>query len=178
MDTLAIFKALGDSSRLNMMREIAERPLCAEELCERLKLAPSTISHHAGKLVKAGLVSIAKEQQTVIYSIADSAINKTIKELIMIQVDSAIVDGRKDVYGKSVLNHFIEFGRLKNIPAQRKKRRIILQQILEEFEHGKKYSELEVNEILKNWHDDYCYLRREMISEDLLGREKGVYWRL
>lgn len=177
MDVIAIFKALGDSSRLSMMREIFKGPLCAEELSERLKLAPSTISHHAGKLVKAGLLSITKEQQSVVYELTESTTNFKIKELILSEGDSNIVDGRKEAYKKSVLKHFIEFGKLKSIPVQRKKRCIILNQILGEFEEERKYSEKEVNAILINWHEDYCYIRREMISERMLCRSKGVYWR-
>ena len=178
MDVVAIFKALGDSSRLNMIKEILKGPICAEELCEKLKLAPSTISHHAGKLVKAGLVSVKKEQQVVIYEIAKKPLNSKLKELILFEGDSEVVDHRKEAYQKRVLRHFIEFGKLKTIPVQRKKRRIVLEQILTEFEEERKYSEKEVNQILKNWHDDYCYIRREMISENLLAREKGVYWRV
>ena len=178
MDVIAIFKALGDSSRLAMLREIFKGPLCAEELCERLKLAPSTISHHAGKLVKAELLSITKEQQSVIYELSETTINLKIKDLILTESDSTVVDGRKEAYRKKVLNHFVEFGKLKTIPAQRKKRRIILEQMMSEFEEERKYSEPEVNEILKNWHDDYCYFRRELISEKLLARKKGIYWRV
>ncbi len=178
MDAVAIFKALGDASRLEMIREIIAGPVPTEILCEKLKLAPSTISHHANKLLKAGLIESRKEQQSIIYFESPKGLNCKLKDLIMAEKDSEIVDGRKDSYRKKVINHFVEFGRLKQIPVQRKKRKIILEQILTEFEEDKKYSEKEVNEILKNWHEDYCYLRREMISENLLSRENSRYWRV
>lgn len=178
MDSIAIFKALGDSSRLNMVRELLKGPLCVEELCERLKLVPSTISHHSARLLKAGLIVAFKEQQTVIYKLEENVFGKTLGELIKTTFETQILDGRKDVYEKRVLQTFIEFGRLKSIPVQRKKRLIVLKQIAQEFEPGKIYLEKEVNEIIENWHEDYCYLRREMIGEGILMRKAGKYRRV
>lgn len=38
--------------------------------------------------------------------------------------------------------------------------------------------EREVNLIIADFHDDFCTLRRDMISEGLLEREGNVYWRV
>ena len=38
------------------------------------------------------------------------------------------------------------------------------------------YSEKEVNEILKQYHEDYATLRRELIDMHFLDRKKGLYW--
>ena len=63
---------------------------------------------------------------------------------------------------------FSNGGKLKAIPAQRKKERIVLAYISEAFEYGRMYSEREVNLIISDFHDDFCTIRRDMISEDLL----------
>ena len=40
------------------------------------------------------------------------------------------------------------------------------------------YTEPELNEILLRFHEDYCTLRRDMISEGLLTRDGGLYRRV
>lgn len=178
MNATAIFKALGDSSRLALMRELFNGPLCAEELCERLKLAPSTISHHSGKLVDAGLVTVTREHQSAVYEVSGAMLERRLRDLILSEGrETEVIDGRREAYRRKVLSNFIEFGRLKTIPAQRKKRLIILEQIVGEFEEGRRYTEAEVSETLRNWHDDYCFLRRELIVERLMFRRDGIYCR-
>ncbi len=82
-------------------------------------------------------------------------------------------------YDKKVLDDFMtSSGRLKTIPAQRKKRNVILRHIVQEFEPGQKYSERQINNILKRYHEDTALLRREMVEEKLLAREGGQYWRV
>ena len=57
----------------------------------------------------------------------------------------------------------------------RKKKLIILQKIAESIEPGKIYDEKEISGIIERFHPDYCTLRRDMISEGILKREKGKY---
>ena len=53
-----------------------------------------------------------------------------------------------------------------------------MEELAKSFEKGRKYSENEVNDILLAFHDDYCTIRRDMISEGILARENAVYVRL
>ena len=62
--------------------------------------------------------------------------------------------------------------------SQRKKERIILEVIVQSFEFDKQYTEREVNIIIADFYDDFCTLRRDMISERLLDREGNLYWRI
>ena len=68
-------------------------------------------------------------------------------------------------------------GRLTRMPAKFTKRRYVLEHIVCAFEPGAKYSEVEVNAILRAFYDDYVTLRRYLIDADLMAREDGVYWR-
>ena len=60
--------------------------------------------------------------------------------------------------------------------AQRKKERIILEEIAKSFRPGERYTEKEVNLIIADFHDDFCTIRRDMIGEKIMQRENGVYW--
>ena len=85
---------------------------------------------------------------------------------------------RDEAYRKKVIDTFFEYGKLKSIPTQKKKERIILEEIVKSFEPGRCYTEREVNIILADFHDDFCTLRRDMIGERLLARDHQVYWRV
>lgn len=56
---------------------------------------------------------------------------------------------------------------------------MVLEKIVKNFEPGKKYTEKEVNDILKKVYDDYILLRRSLVESCLLCRtEDGrQYWR-
>jgi hypothetical protein len=46
------------------------------------------------------------------------------------------------------------------------------------FEPGQRYPEKQVNELLRRYHDDTASLRRYMVDNQLLARDKGEYWRI
>ena len=82
----------------------------------------------------------------------------------------------EEKYKTEVLSHFFKFGKLTQIPTQRKKREIVLAEIAKSFEAGRHYSENEVNEIIHRFHDDHCTIRREMIACGIMTRENEIYW--
>lgn len=84
--------------------------------------------------------------------------------------------------GDSVLRTFIRDGRLLRFPAQRGRRRVILEYIAaRSFEPGVRYPESAVNECLRRWCDggeaDHVTLRRYLVDEMLMTRAEGLYWR-
>src|SRR5437870_5302564 len=67
-------------------------------------------------------------------------------------------------------------GRLRALPAQRSKRRGVLERIAVSFEPGRTYREAEVNAVLRGFHDDVATLRRELVAEKMLVRTaSGIY---
>jgi hypothetical protein len=77
----------------------------------------------------------------------------------------------------ALLQRFIRRGRLVSIPTQRSKRLVVLDHLAQEFDPGHRYSEQMVNEILGRWHPDTASLRRYLVDEGFLERERGEYWR-
>ncbi len=59
-----------------------------------------------------------------------------------------------------------------------RRRRLLLDQVAQAFEPGRRYPESAVDEILKAVFDDHCALRRYLVDESFLSRTAaGVYWR-
>ena len=76
------------------------------------------------------------------------------------------------------LRAFVSRGRITAIPAKRTRRRLLLDQVAQAFELGRRYPEAAVDEVLKQVFDDHCALRRYPIDEQFMSRTvAGVYWR-
>lgn len=177
-DTQAVqlFKCLADRSRLQILRTLAKEEMYVELLAQRLDLTPSTVSFHLKKLTEAGLVSATKNQYYTVYTLRRQALDVSLLDILSQPPDEADLQARReDAYRRRVLETFFEGGRLKSIPVQRKKERIVLEELARAFAPGRAYSEREVNLILSGFYDDFCTLRRDLISEQLMTRKDGIY---
>jgi hypothetical protein len=77
-----------------------------------------------------------------------------------------------------VLRTYFRAGKLTQWPAQRSKKLIVLDRLAQEFDVGVRYSERQVNAILRRFHPDVASLRRYLVDEGFLDREAaGEYWR-
>ncbi|MGA2972207.1 MAG: metalloregulator ArsR/SmtB family transcription factor [Candidatus Bathyarchaeia archaeon] len=74
----AFFAALGDVTRLRMLKVIADEELCSCEVMAALTLTQPTTSHHLGILERAGLLSSRRNGKWVFYRMA----NPKVKNLV------------------------------------------------------------------------------------------------
>ena len=178
-EAISLFKCLADKSRLQILKSLAVEDMYVERLAERLGLTPSTISFHLKKLSDAGAVTAYKSQYYMMYSLHKEIFQTSILEILQQESDEAQKQAQRDAaYRQRVINAFFEYGKLKSIPAQLKKERIVLEVIAEAFDFDRMYSEREVNMIIADFHDDFCTIRRDMVGERLLGRNGIEYWRM
>lgn len=77
------------------------------------------------------------------------------------------------------LHHaFVRNGRLTSLPSRR--RTLLLAAcafLADRFERGRRYPEREINELLADDAPDVATLRRLLVDEAFLDRERGSYWR-
>ena len=178
-EAIRLFKCLSDKSRLQILKSLAIEDMYVERLAERLGITAPTVSFHLKKLADAGAVTSYKSQYYMMYSLKKEIFETRILDILREKSDEDALQAQRDAeYRKRVLDTFFEYGKLKAIPAQRKKERIILDELVKAFAFDRVYSEREVNIILADYFDDFCTLRRDMISEKLLDRDAGGYWRV
>lgn len=179
MNAVALFKALADDSRLAVIGALLTAPLCCEDLAARLGLSPSTVSFHLKKLEGVRLVRKEKQQYYVVYHANEAVFDLALHQLVM-ESQTALDEQARLVADqrRQVLASFMPGGRLKKLPVQLKKRRIVLERLAESFKPGRAYPETETNLILTAFDDDYCMLRRMLVDEGLLDRHQGVYHRV
>ena len=175
---LQFFKVLADENRLKLLGLLANREQSVEELSATLQLKAPTVSHHLARLKELDLVGMRPEGNTHIYWLNAEALRNSSKGLLSSEKMASLVDDVEgEAWERKVLKHFFEGTRLKEIPASRKKRSVILKWLATQFERGALYKESQVNEIIERHHPDTASLRRELIGEKLLQRENGMYWR-
>ncbi len=178
-NALKIFKSLSDMSRLRIVQALTEGEMYTELLAERLGLTPSTVSFHMKKLEDAGIVISRKEQYYTVYSLNRDVLETSLFDAAAAEPEQVDEQQRREKeYRQKVIDSFFEYGKLKTIPVQRKKKLICYEVIAENFVPGKVYSEKELNGIIAPIHEDYCTIRRDMISEGILSRNGSEYARI
>ena len=177
---LNFFKALAHESRLRLLGFVAEREHNVQELAARMALKEPTVSHHLALLKDVGLVSMRQDGTTHWYALEAKTLSKLAKSLLAPAQLAALkgIEEQPSNDEKVLRNYLTPDGRLKDFPASRKKRRVILVWFTRMFEEGRDYSEAEVNEIIERRHHDRETFRRELVGYKMLARKGGTYWRL
>ena len=171
-EKLKLLKLLADETRIEILNILMREDSYVEKIACDLSLTPATICYHLKKLEAAGVVRSSRSQFYIIYSLNKDIFGKTLFEII----SKASPEDTEEKYKNEVISHFFKYGKLTQLPTQRKKREIVLAEIAKSFENGKKYDEKDVNEIIHKFHEDHCTIRREMIACGIMAREKETYW--
>ena len=171
-------KAIADRTRLRLLGFIAEEERSVEELACLLSVKEPTVSHHLNKLKELELVTMRREENSHLYRLNQKRLSGVLKELSPGILPEIVQEEDGSAYATKVLNTFLVEGKLTLIPAQHKKRLVILKRLAAEFDTGRAYTEQEVNETLKRFHPDCATLRREFIACGLMERANSVYQRL
>ena len=84
-------------------------------------------------------------------------------------------------YCEKEIRGFLDYERkLHTYPAKFKKQLFALCYLASKLEHGRQYTESEINDILNQWHTfgDWAALRRDLCDRHFLGREPdgSRYW--
>jgi len=183
-ELLLTLKALSDASRLRIVGLLAGGPMAVGELADALRLTPGTVVHHLHRLSEAGLVDAKPRPPYVEYRLRMARLAELGKQL-----DAATSPGAdspaelpgpdglpRPAFDAKVLRAFFEDGRLTSIPAQEKKRQVVLRYLAETvFEAARPYPEKEVNQRLGLLHPDVASLRRYLVDGGYMRRAAGIY---
>ncbi|CUA78890.1 MULTISPECIES: metalloregulator ArsR/SmtB family transcription factor [Anoxybacillus] len=172
------FKTIGDPTRLRIIKLLSEGPLHGQAIAGKLGLTPPTITHHLHKLRDVNVVYERREGNIIYFYLNQSVVRHYASALMDLSTGEEVKKDMKDVMAerqKVIDNFFTSDGRLKHIPAQRKKKLIVFEHMLKGLQKGRKYEEKELNEYIKKFHDDYATIRQEFIINNYMYRENGIY---
>jgi len=72
------FKALGDETRLRIVKYLLDHEYCACDFTSMTKKDQTTISRHLKVLVEAGILKYEKKGRNIIYNIRDNEVKKAL----------------------------------------------------------------------------------------------------
>jgi hypothetical protein len=179
-DTITLFrhfKALGNESRLKLVGLVANRERNVQELAALLALKEPTVSHHLAILKEAGLLAMRVDGNTHWYRLDLDALRRINQSVFSGNLSRIPYEADGEVWEREILRNFIESDRLTKIPDARKKRWVVLKWLARRFAVDSRYSEAEVNAVLKRHHPDAATLRRELVGYGMLERSNAIYRR-
>lgn len=78
----AVFKALNDPTRREILQLLQERDMTAGEIAEQFHISFPSISHHLDILKQANLVTAEKDGQYIYYSLNTTVVDEILKWLM------------------------------------------------------------------------------------------------
>jgi hypothetical protein len=199
-ELLAGLRALVDQHRLRIVAGTASAPVDAETLAAELRLPVPQVRRHLEVLVATGLVERRGGDGTApeVYAARLDRVGAMGRALAALERETqgfdSIPGGAWPHDGESLtetlvrlhaspeetktLRAYLVDGRLTTIPAQPKKRDVMLRFLLERvFTEDREYPEKEVNQRLALFHPDVAALRRYLFDAGYVDRDHGMYRR-
>jgi DNA-binding transcriptional ArsR family regulator len=86
LDCIAALKALGEETRLRILRLLFKEPLSVNEIADRLQVSQYNVSKHLRVMREAGLLETERDGKQRLYSVSPKfrnqmAINKNVLDL-------------------------------------------------------------------------------------------------
>ena len=180
-DLLAL-KAFVDPVRLRLLGALSEGPATADNLATRLGLPRARLERNLAMLARAGLLRTGAGR----YKLDLARMNRLGRLLDGLEStagDEAPLTGPDGqplpAEDAKILRGFLEGHRLREIPAQQRKRLIVLRYLRDHcFTEDRPYPEKEVNQRLGLFHRDVASLRRYLVDSGLMTRAAGEYRRV
>ena len=189
---LEVLKAFADVPRLRVIGALARSDATLADLVAATDLTTAAVNRQLGLLRHLGLVSErvaahGSRGSPAVFSLRLEAINDLGRRLAALDATASEPDETLSTGpdgeplpadDAKVLRSFIHDGRLTAIPAQDRKRIVVLRYLRDRvFTEDRAYPEKEVNQRLALFHPDVASLRRYMVDSGLVTRAAGEYRR-
>jgi len=173
-DAAAIVGLLADDDRRRVFAALVLGASTLEEVRAATGLPPRRTATALARLVSGCLVVVGSDE-------GDHVLRGEALRLAAIAAAPArpAPDPTDDVPEDEarVLRRYFRGGRLTQVPPQRSRKLVILDRLAQEFDIGARYSERQVDAILRRFHDDVASLRRFLVDDGFLDRAAAEYWR-
>jgi biotin operon repressor len=171
-----LFKGLADPTRLRLVAAMVDRPRCGQDLAAEVGISAATVSHHLKVLSTAGLLVETRQPPYTFFQLDLQALQRAMqavsspKRVRALATKSPVDDETRDI-----LRNFFDGPRLRSLPAQRKRKNLVLEELLRRIPRRKEYRELELNRFIEVMFQDFCTIRREWIMAGYMERTDGIY---
>src|SRR5512141_3197308 len=176
-EILSFVKAMASADRLRIIGVLVRGRATQAEIAEQLHIPTRDIFNHLAFLVHVGVVNETEGA----YDLDEKAIEALARGQFEGKREEYTLPPNQQDHARKVLKNYLNAdGSLKQIPPRGNKLLIVLSFIVDAFAFDTDYTEKEVNTILRRFHLDTASLRRYLVDNNLLARERNGarYWRV
>ena len=170
-----VFKGLADPTRLRLAAAMIDRPRCGQDLAVETGVSAATVSHHLKVLGKAGLLRETRQPPYVFYQLDVEALSEAVRAAVPSRMRALTTTPPVDAATRTVLRTFFDGSRVTALPVQRRKKDLVLEEMLRRIPRRREYAEPELNAFISVMFEDFCTVRREWIMGRYMTREGQVY---
>ena len=174
---LQFFQVFSNGSRLKLIGHLANGEKSVGELADLLGVREPTVSHHLAELKGLNLVNVRAEGTMRIYQLNTKALESISKDIFARPNLAALVKPSEMTDEERTLRTWVKNGRIVDIPAQEKKKQILIRWLAGQIDPDRRWTEKEFNAWLKDYNEDFATLRRYLVDASYVARENGIYWR-
>lgn len=185
-EVLGPLRALSDETRLQILELLVlNEQMLAQEIIAQLEVGQSTVSRHLQQLVAAGFVTEQRTGDTnKLYHLRAERVDELfvlLRQLLSsANVTAILSDVRRTL--PEALHRFVDRDGLVTMwPRRERDREAVLDYLIDKFQRNHLYNEVEINEVLNQWHtfQDPANMRRQLVDYGYLGRTSSGdrYWR-
>lgn len=174
---LRFFQVFSNESRLKIIGHLANGEKSVGELADLLSVKEPTVSHHLSELKGIGLVDARADGTMRIYHLNAKTLETMSKDIFAPTNLAALVKPSELSDEERVLRTWVKNGRIVDIPAQEKKKQFLIRWVARQIDIERRWTEKEFSEWLKQFNEDYAFLRRYLVDNHYMARENGIYWR-
>ena len=176
-EILSFVKAMASAERLRIIGVLVRRRATQAEIAEQLGMPVRDVFNHLSFLAHVGVV----HETEGVYDLDEKSIESFARGQFEGKRPSYEASQEEPEDVRKVLKNFLNAdGSLKQIPLQGNKLLIVLNFIVDAFAYDTNFTEKEVNTILRRFHIDTATLRRYLVDNGLMARERDGtrYWRV
>ena len=175
-EMLDFVKAMTNADRLRIIGLLTWQCASRAELAAKLNLPLRKVAGQLAFLEFVGAVS----RKGDVYELNSDKLSSLARDNFSQERPTYIPAPDLDDGSKKILKAYLNAdGSIRQIPSQPAKLQVILNHLVQSFARGKNYTEKEVNQLLRRFHEDTAALRRYLVEAKMLGRESDCsrYWR-
>lgn len=176
-EMLDFLKAMSDADRLRIIGLLSQRGASRADIVAKLNLPLRDVVNHLAFLEFVGVLS----QKEDVYELNDAKLADLGRANFSKERPGYVPAPELDDKSKKVLKSYLNAdGSIRQIPTQPAKLQVILNYLIQAFAPNTDYTEKEVNQILRRFHEDTAGLRRDLVDAKMLARisDGSRYWRV